>query len=205
MYFFYIYDNWVFEKWTDFPEDAYPVFFIKPCCINKKNVFQDNFPKKVITWVSSKKHGNYLVELTPLEWNKVCSGEISLEDIPPKESLFLKLDFSLFLILKDLLRDFDFKFTLPAEPISVLFGENTIPMEWEEFYYLFYAITPSAPLIEIHWCKFEIVSILNAVAYFVKTNEGEYSEQKFELIKRLMMQGFVGEKLHLLVTELSGE
>ena len=205
MYYYYIHKNWAFERWANSPEELYTVLFINPCCINKKNVFQDNFPEKVITWVSSKKHGEYLLELTPLEWNKVCSGDISLKDIPPKELPFLTLNFSLFLVIKDLFKDSGFKFISPIKLISILFEEKIIPIQWEEFYSLFYAITPNAPLTEIRWCKFKVDSLLNAIAYFVKTNEWEYSEQKFELIKKLMMQGFAGEKLHLLVTELSGE
>lgn len=184
---------------------TFPVWLMIPNLIGEKVKFPNTLrPIRVITWITDKRHGDYLLELTPEEWNKVCDGELSLKDIPERELPYMELSFNTFLNLKSISKFVGVLSDLPKYTTIQVNGE-IIPIHWNEFNELFRAIPPDTPIVNIKEYEAKINDLFIAVQYFLRVPTKKFSEDKFALVKELINRGLSGEKLHLVFSELMGE
>lgn len=180
------------------------IWLMPPNLIGEKVLFPNKASQQVITWITDKTNGDYLVELTPEEWNKVCKGELSLRDIPERELPYVELSFNTFLELKSIGR---FIGVLPDSPkyTTIRVNGEVIPIHWNEFNELFRAIPPDTPLVNMKGYTAKINDLFIAVQYFLRVPTKKFSEDRFALVKELINHGLSGEKLHLVFSELMGE
>lgn len=170
------------------------IWLIPPNLIGENVLFPNKSSQRVITWITDKTNGDYLIELTPEEWNKVCNGELSLKDIPERELPYVELSFNTFLELKGISR---FMGVLPdlSKYTTIQVNGEIIPIHWNEFNELIRAILPDTPIIYMKGYEAKINDLFIAVQYFLRMPTKKFSEDRFALVKELINHGLNGEKL----------
>ncbi len=178
---------------------------VLPALVEKNIKFLDSIPNRVrvITWVADKTGRNYLIEITPKEWNMVCNKELALRDFPKKELFYMNFSFSIFCEIKNIIK---FVGTLSNSPeyTTIEVNGKTISIHWDEFYEIFLKVTPDTPYTGLREFKMKINDLFNAVQYYIR-QPTKFSENKMNALMGLIKQGLDGEKLHLVFSELMGE
>ncbi len=184
---------------------TFPVWLMSPNLIGEKVKFPNTLRSiRVITWITDKRHGDYLIEVTLEEWNKVCDGELSLKEIPERELPYVDFSFNTFLNLRSINKFIGVLPDTPKYTTIQVHGEN-ISIHWNEFYEFSRAIAQDTYVVKIRGYEAKIDDLFIAIMYFLRVPTKDFFESRMSILKGLISKGFSGEQLHLVFSGLIEE